>query len=395
MPKAVPSIPVEKQIGFLPLGRKFHWKPLAEKSLTNTVWEDVKGFSGDGVSFEDLKSVFSAELTPAAATVAKESAPPSPSVTFVTLIDPKRAQNVGVVLARLPLEVLLPRLLSLDADGLSIETLERLKTILPSDEEVHAFNACPETAHLRDIERKLRPIYLVKRLAQRIRILMVQLQLEQTSGHCHGEITILRKASDEVKESVKLRKLLHLILLMGNYVNFGSTDLNIRGFSLETLQKLLEFRSSNDSSITTLHFLAAKVVDSQRDLVSTNLEMPSLGLACRIGQESIQQAISSLKVDAAAIAAELTTQSKLYDDDALARLTSLGERVNEKLAGLTEEWQIAEAKLIEVRKFFGEDPRKCAPEDFFTALRQFIDSFTFACNDLIKHPKKLAKIISK
>ena len=182
---------------------------------------------------------------------------------------------------------------------------------------------------------------------------------------------------------------------MGNYVNFGSTDLNIRGFSLETLQKLLEFRSSNDSSITTLHFLAAKVVDSQRELVSTNLEMPSLGLACRIGQESIQQAISSLKVDAAAIAAELTTQSKLYDDDALARLTSLGERVNEKLAGLTEEWQIAEAKLIEVRKFFGEDPRKCAPEDFFTALRQFIDSFTFACNDLIKHPKKLAKIISK
>ena len=400
-PKKFPTEPEPpRPQGFLPLGRKFHWKPLNDRAIANTVWESLGEV--ETANFEELPEVFgkagtSNGVNSVAEVNANSVSAEQAIANLVTLIDPKRAQNVGVVLARLPVDTLLPRLCSLSSEGLNLEMLERLRSILPSEDEVQAFANCPEDANLRDIERKLRPIFLVKRLPQRIRVLTVQLQLDSLTNHTHGELTVLRKASEEVRESKKLRRLLSLVLQLGNYLNFGTSELLIKGFSLDTLQKLLEFRSSSDSAVSTLHFLAARAVDSERDLVSVSIEMPSLGLACKVGIDSIQSALTCLKADGLAIAQELQAGkgSSLYDEQALVRLETLNLMVNEKQSKLADEWSVVESKLFDVRKFFGEDPKKCAPEDFFAAIKSFLDAFTAACVDLQRHPKKLHKILHK
>jgi formin 2 len=430
--KAAPPKPQPQEkpapVGFLPLGRKLHWKTLNDRAISNTVWEHLfedeeeasaaAAAAGQDAGFNDMVRVFAAPTQDALAGApgnaggsggsASSSVASSPNtqavnIPIVTLIDPKRAQNVGVVLARLPLNDLTPAILNLRTSmnnfNVTVEILDRLKSILPTDEEVMAFSSCPEDANLRDIERKLRPLYLIKRVHQRVRIMGVQIQLETIVTHTHAEISILRRAAQELKDSQLLRRILRLVLQLGNFVNFGTSDVNhIRGFSIDSLQKLSEFRAQSDSSISSLHFLAAKVLtdSTTQPLANVAQELPSLGLACRVSVESVVTAINTLKGDSVVVNTELSPSNCAgYDKEEVEKLHALGFRLTEKLNSLNEEWQVAESKLVEIRRFFGEDPKKCTVEDFFLAIRSFIDSFTLTCNDLSKHPKKVHRILSR
>ena len=387
-PSSRPPAVAPTPAGFLPLGRKFHWRPLPDRNLVNTLWEGFEDV--EHLTFAELPDVFGAHSS-----VEKEQPTGSPGTTAarLTLLDPKRAQNLGVVLARLPdIDQVVRALTELDSAALTPDALERVAALVPTEEELHAFLNCPQDAVLRDVEKKLRPIYLVPRLSQRVRVLCIQRSFESSAGSTQGELLILKRASEELKESGKLRRLLRFVLQLGNYLNFGKVDVGAKGFSLDTLQRLAEFRSSSDPTISTLHFLAAKVVDQQPELVDLlRTELCSLPLACKISTEAVMASVTGLKADAAMLTSELPE----YEGEIKIRLQALAARVSARAQQVSEEAAITDSRLVDVRRFFGEDPKRCSSEEFFTAIRSFVDSFGSVCVDLIKHPRKLHKIIQK
>ena len=394
LPKAAPpprDDPVDLP-GDLPLGRRLHWKPI--RNVSDTIWATMH--SGDLSSeFTGLKDVFEDEKK---AKVIKSPSPkgsPLADVARVTLLESKRAQNIGVVVARVAVESVAECLLSLTVTSVILpEVLDRLKTVLPTDEEVLCFMSFDESekSSLRDIEQKIFPLFRIIRLSQRIRFCLVCQQLPPMLLEVEEEIKTLRKSIEEIRNSENLKKLLHLVLLLGNYVNHGSgTGTKTRGFSIESLSKLMEFKSLSDPSITTLHFLAVRLLTTQPQLINMYLDLPSLKSASSKSVESIVQTILTIKRDPEFIRSELGNATG-YSDEAITRMRTFLTSIESEIARILSEWNLAEQEMMDIRKFFGEDPRKITMDDFFSHLKSFFDQLNMTCIDLKKRPKKFDKI---
>ena len=68
------------------------------------------------------------------------------------------------------------------------------------------------------------------------------------------KITAVMEASKEVSRSKKLKKLLEIILALGNYMNRGQRG-NAVGFRISSLNRLSDTKSSSSKSTTLLHYL--------------------------------------------------------------------------------------------------------------------------------------------
>ena len=388
----------------LPLGRRLHWKPL--RNVDDTIWEKLRGGEsedqdGDDSSsldldFRDMQSVFvSSEKTTSNPGLSRSGTSGIPDSQVITLLEAKRAQNIGVVMARIPVESVTGTLASLDLkEKLSAEVFERLKTVLPTDEEVTCFNQYKgDLDRLRDIERKIFHLFKLPRLAARIKFCLIDLQLPNLCNEVKTEIELLRNCVSEIRASSKLRKLLHSVLMLGNYVNSVTS---VKGFSIESLSKLVEFKAQSDPNITSLHFLAARLLKNDPQLVTDlySSDLPSLKPASKIASESVIQTIATIKRDPELVRHEITHHGSLYTSDALGRLEQFVEQTEPLVDKLCGEWTLCERELIEIRKFFGEDPRKLSADEFFNHLRVFLDHLTLIHADLKRRPKKFAKILA-
>ena len=69
------------------------------------------------------------------------------------------------------------------------------------------------------------------------------------------------EASREVARSRRLKKLLEVVLALGNYMNRGARG-NALGFRLASLNKLADTKSSTSKGTTLLHYLV-EIVDKK------------------------------------------------------------------------------------------------------------------------------------
>ena len=71
-------------------------------------------------------------------------------------------------------------------------------------------------------------------------------------------LTNVMEASREVARSRRLRKLLEIVLALGNYMNRGARG-NANGFRLASLNRLVDTKSSSHKGMTLLHYLVQVV----------------------------------------------------------------------------------------------------------------------------------------
>lgn len=394
----------------LPLGRKLHWRPL--RNVESTIWATMDADEQEA-DFSVLKSVFDESINSAASKrvslgLSRPSegealvVPPtttSSTSSRVTLLESKRAQNIGVVVARIPIELVANRLKTLETESLSTEVLDRLKMIVPTEEESKLFwQFKGEESTLRDIEQKVFTLFRTPRLTQRIKFCSMAMQVPQLLAELQGEIGILRNCAIEIRKSDKLKKLLHLVLLLGNYVNHGDgVKKKTRGFSIESLSKLSEFKSTSDPGITTMHFLCAKLLVNP-DYTNSAIgdvycDIPSLRAAVKVSPDSIAQSIVSLKNDPELIKNELKSHRDKYVSESVERMERFLSDIEPKVKNICADWSQCELELIDIRRFFGEDPKKINIEDFFSHLRSFADGIINTVNDMKKRPKRFDAII--
>jgi hypothetical protein len=413
-PPIPPTVSETETSQELPLGRRLYWKTL--RNVNDTIWETMKSGESDMLDFDDMQVVFKGpdggmagsggvgggSLAPGASTIGLGKSGTSGLLDsqLITLLEAKRAQNIGVVIARVPIEIVTERLTDLDTDGgeLSVEIFERLRTVLPTDEEVACFNQYRgDTEKLRDIEKRIFKLFRLSRLSARIKFCLISLQLPTVCDELRKEIGTLRQCVSEIRSSQRLKKLLHIVLLLGNYVNHGSrgSAAGARGFSIESLSKLAEFKSQTDSGITTLHFLAARLLQNDPKIIEEiYAELVSLKPASRIATDSILATINSVKRDPDIVKHEISMYRQVYNENALVRLDRFVTETEPMIVSIMTEWNLCEQDLIDIRRFFGEDPKKLSSDDFINHLRNFIDSLISTCTDLKKRPKKFAKILA-
>ncbi|CEM02766.1 unnamed protein product [Vitrella brassicaformis CCMP3155] len=300
-----------------PLGRKIHWKELGDAKLHGTIFSEFKEdkiVANPAVTslLVDTKTIARVFMQQAKEGAKKPEAKEKKVEQKKAVLDSKRAQNVGIICARLtlPTSVVAEKLKWLDGDDLSSEELEKVEQILPTDEERPLLIAVKgEEAQLREIERHVLPFCFVPRVHPRVAVLRFALALPVVEMDVYKDLVTLRDASHQVRSSMSLRRVLQLVLLWGNWINYGSFQLHTRGFTLNSLLKLSDFKTAVDPSLSALHFIVYNMIARAPELAELPSEMPLVPVAARVSTEILQEGVDSVKKGVAILDEELKDEN--------------------------------------------------------------------------------------
>ncbi len=137
---------------------------------------------------------------------------------------------------------------------LNTTQLKAMQEFLPSDDEVkgltnylqkHSSSEEVKCAAMRDLcacEKYMVAMMNVEDAHSKLDCIIFCSQYETRRKEIVDDIEAITKACAELKQSNRLRKLLGLILKLGNLINTGGEGKMAKGFSLDALLKLNEVR---------------------------------------------------------------------------------------------------------------------------------------------------------
>ncbi|WOL06653.1 formin-like protein 16 [Canna indica] len=189
----------------------------------------------------------------------------------ISLLDPRKSQNVAIVLRSLALsrQDILDALV--DGRGLPTDVLERLTKIAPTVEEealIRDYDGNP--AKLADAESFLfHVLRAVSSPFTRLEAMLFRANYEHEVAHLKQSLQTLETACRELKSRGLFLKLLEAVLKAGNLMNAGTARGNAQAFNLSALCKLSDVKST-DGSTTLLHFVVEEVIRSEGKRLAVN-----------------------------------------------------------------------------------------------------------------------------
>jgi len=212
-----------------PQRRKLHWETIPEERLQRrgSIWGGPSGelLGGGGLKsddplhdFEELFVETAKETTNKSSDTKKKAA----SKKAVALIDPQRAMNGSILLARVktsPAEIG-ERVMRLDGQSFTTDQLEAIHQLVPTRKErasLERFRG--ERTSLTVCEQTMLALIGVPHASSRLEAMVFVRRFKEASTQVRDQSTIVQVACDKVQASDKLRRVFHIILLLGNRLN--------------------------------------------------------------------------------------------------------------------------------------------------------------------------------
>jgi hypothetical protein len=178
----------------------------------------------------------------------------------VSIIEPKRGQNVAIGLGRYRLtdEQFHAAFVSLDPALLTSDTVPKLVQLLPTGEEFATVSEYTgDVSLLGRTERFFRSVGKIPRLMERVGALDVAIAFDDEAGELEAKLAGLSKALQDVENAPSFREILRVVLSVGNYMNGGTVRGLAHGFDLQFLTKLTTIKTNNGTRKTLIHFVAS------------------------------------------------------------------------------------------------------------------------------------------
>jgi hypothetical protein len=273
---------------------RLHWKTL--RSVTsNSLWAKIDQDDELGkIKFneKEFQELFQAEK-------ATEAAQKGASTSIenkrggVRVIDPKRANNGGIILARLKMshDDMADAVDGINERALSAEQIENIIEYLPTKDERKALetymleggqDAAEKFDGLCECEKFMVSMMTVKHAKRKVRALLFKLQFQSCLEDIHRDTLLMETACDELCNSVRLRKLLGIVLTFGNRLNTAGNGKHRAGaFTLDSLLKLNQAKAF-DKKTTFLHYIVLIVQRNNELLLRFKDDIPTVFKADRV-----------------------------------------------------------------------------------------------------------------
>jgi len=295
----------------------------------------------------------------------------------------KRANNISVVLSRLPsVEIIRASILLECESQLTLDQLSSLSAILPlTDDDITAVRcARRQDSELSKAERFVKEMSDVPRLGQKVDCLRFMGQLAEISEEVSPQMKTIVRACHEAKNSRSLRHVLQLILEVGSILN-RDTYLSSRGFRLQSLQSLAETRAKG-GRVTLVHYLAKLIEEADPSLLHFEAnELPHCHEASKIPMDAMLVRVQEVAEQMECVESELRdietdkeNQSTVDCAKFAATLTRFHKEAQQKVNYLKQLADTAKQLFADVSVYFGEDSSEITPAqsaDFFSTIHHF------------------------
>lgn len=192
------------------------------------------------------------------------------------------------------------------------------------------------------------------------------------------------EASREVARSRRLRKLLEVVLALGNYMNRGARG-NASGFRLASLNRLADTKSSSAKGTTLLHYLVEVVERKFKDVLKLEEDIPHIRQAAKVSLGEMDKDISLLRNGLVEVSREIefnrSAGTPPPGDRFLPVMREFHAQASVRFAELEDMFQDMKTRFDRAVRLFGEDGSVIQPDEFFGIFDSFLTSFMEARHD--------------
>eukprot|EP01047_Picozoa_sp_COSAG01_P045058 COSAG01_NODE_4124_length_5329_cov_4.678394_2_plen_466_part_00 len=228
----------------------------------------------------------------------------------------------------------------------------------------------------------------IPRLTSKLNIAIFQAEFKAKAQRLGEWVTLVSKACDQVRNSVRLGTMLKVILNLGNTLNAlgsgnaGHSGGSASGFRLSSLPELSKTRSFVDDSTTLLHIMVSRTEEFQPHLLDVATDLPDITAASRLDCKDIRDEMTQMKNSVAAAQRELALIEGEFDETAKEKeLQLINTKCRDRISSFLRDASASidscnTAKMGEafaaVLKLYGEEANSSLSA-FFGSLVSFME----------------------
>ncbi|XP_077074893.1 formin-like protein 3 isoform X5 [Siphateles boraxobius] len=358
----------------------FNWAALKPNQINGTVFNEIDDERVlEELDLEKFEELFKTKAQgPVVDLSCSKSKVSQKAINKVQLLDANRSKNLAITLrkANKSTEEICKAIQTFDLKALPVDFVECLMRFLPTD---------AESKLLRQYERERRPLdqlaeedrfmlffSKIERLTQRMSIITFVGNFSDNVNMLTPQLNAIIAASASVKSSPKLKKILEIILAVGNYMNSSKRG-SVYGFKLQSLDLLLDTKST-DRKMTLLHYIALVVKEKYPELATFYNELHFVDKAAAVSLENVLLDVKELGKGMDLVRRECS----LHDH---AILKSFHQTSDTQLDKLQKDAKTAEEAFNNVVHYFGESPKTTPPSVFFPVFVRFIRAYKEAVEE--------------
>lgn len=277
-------------------------KEYFEKKL---VWEDLQE---EKIDVQELDQLFSKRNVEPSRRFSPNK-PKNKANQVAKVISPKRSQVIGILLSSLRLEMsdIEHAILTFDTSQLGEEKLRQIYENRGDNDEMKKIKEHikkhPDTP-LDKPDQFLYDLSLIPDYAERIFCFIFREAFQDSVSVIETKMTNLRMTCQSLMTSIHVKRILGLVLGLGNYMNGGSKSRGqADGFGIDILPKLKDVKSK-DNSTSLLHYLVQQYIkkfehqDAGTEKVKFPLPDPSdLTQGCQVCFDELEKELRRIKKD--------------------------------------------------------------------------------------------------
>ncbi|KAF0688605.1 Aste57867_19778 [Aphanomyces stellatus] len=372
--------------------KKLHWVVLNKDAMKeSTLWKQPSAATLSDASIAALEHMFTKSIKDDHAKTHKNEQATSMKSSrdllqakVVNLMDMKKAQNIGITLARIkvPFEKIKDEILNMNPTIMSPMHLKALIDLWPDVQEMKAIREFQ--GDLQTLGLAERFCYVMRdtpRFTEKLQCLIFKQEFNSRSHELRETVTLVLRCVNQICTSTELRDILLLVLKIGNVLNFGKEADNgtsVRGFSLSSLVKLSQTKAFVGQT-TLLQFLV-EVVD--RDAPSLAKFDEEVGLLERASRVVTQQLYMEKKALEGGRTHLINESNRIKSEDGQTNLTAAAIdffllKVDDELADLTEQLDKLNHKKTSFLHYVGEEGNY-ELDELFSVLWAFTEEFRAA-----------------
>lgn len=297
----------------------------------------------------------------------------------VSLLEHTRLRNIAISRRKLemPVEKVINAINMLDLKLLSLENVELLQRMVPTEQETKAYReyvAEKKNVNILTEEDKfLMQLTKVERISAKLSIMSYIGNFCDNIHLIQPQINAVISGASSVKNSKKLRSVLEIILAFGNYLNSSKRG-PAYGFKLQSLDTLLDTKST-DKRMCLLHYIVATIRQKFPELINFENELLYIEKAGGVSLENIQTDVHELEKGMDAVRKEAEIRGKGANSVILRDFLANSE---DKLRKLRSDFKTAQDTFRECVEYFAESPRTTDANSFFSLLVRFAKAFKIA-----------------
>uniref|UniRef100_A0A8P4GFY5 Formin-like protein 2 n=1 Tax=Dicentrarchus labrax TaxID=13489 RepID=A0A8P4GFY5_DICLA len=354
-----------------------NWVALKPSQINGTVFNDIDDESIlQDLDVEGFEELFKTKAQgPAVDLTLSRQKLPQKGPSKVSLLEANRAKNLAITLRKAGhgSEVICRAIHMFDLRTVRVDFVECLMRFLPTEAEVKLLRQYERDRKpleaLSDEDRFMMQFSRIERLNQRMSIMTFMGNFSDNVQMLTPQLHAMIAASVSIKSSQKLKKILEIILALGNYMNSSKRGA-VYGFKLQSLDLLLETKST-DRKQTLLHYIGNVVREKYPSVALFYNELHYVDKAAAVSLENVLCDVKELQRGMELTWREFSVQHNGTLKDFISRNES-------RLSKLQEDARIAEDAFEDVVKFFGESSKTMPPSVFFPIFVRFIKAYRLA-----------------